>query len=231
MPSGCKFSAEEERTVIELQAEFGNKWAKIARHLPGRTDNDVKNFWSARRKRLDRISHENKGKAVPHEMPMLEILPGNCMITLEEGSSSHEDQTKRPLYTGNLMEEFKMVPLPDLIKPDLLNLETSLLPIVDIEPIQMIPLGLPILPECQDLAPESFDFNFVGMFNDLEASEHESKPKSLNKIPSAGMNGNNGELGKKKNIFNDATTPDCFFDEFPTDVFDYLEPLPCSSEW
>ena len=83
MPSGCKFSAEEERVVIELQADFGNKWAKIARYLPGRTDNDVKNFWSARRKRLERIlqsptptpkSQKNKGKdPVLHEMTMMEV--------------------------------------------------------------------------------------------------------------------------------------------------------------
>ena len=41
--------------VIDLQAHFGNKWARIATYLPGRTDNDAKNFWSTRQKRLARI--------------------------------------------------------------------------------------------------------------------------------------------------------------------------------
>ena len=53
--SGCKFTAEEERVVIELQEQFGNKWARIATYLQGRTDNDVKNFWSTRQKRLARL--------------------------------------------------------------------------------------------------------------------------------------------------------------------------------
>ncbi len=50
--SGCKFSSSEERFVVEMQAKLGNKWAKIASCLPGCTDNDVKNFWSTRQKRI-----------------------------------------------------------------------------------------------------------------------------------------------------------------------------------
>ncbi|CAI0377823.1 unnamed protein product [Linum tenue] len=55
LKTGCKFTEEEARVVIELQARYGNRWAKIATHLTGRTDNDVKNFWSSRQKRLARI--------------------------------------------------------------------------------------------------------------------------------------------------------------------------------
>ncbi|KAL3642378.1 hypothetical protein CASFOL_013193 [Castilleja foliolosa] len=33
----------EEKMVIDLHAQLGNRWSKIASHLPGRTDNDIKN--------------------------------------------------------------------------------------------------------------------------------------------------------------------------------------------
>ena len=93
--SGCKFSLEEERVVIELQAQFGNKWAKIATYLPGRTDNDVKNFWSSRQKRLARIlqtsttitpsklSHKNKREVPDYhdEVLTLEVNRSNYTIT------------------------------------------------------------------------------------------------------------------------------------------------------
>jgi len=45
------FSPEEERIVLELHAKLGNKWSKIAAELPGRTDNEVKNFWNTKIKR------------------------------------------------------------------------------------------------------------------------------------------------------------------------------------
>ncbi|XP_010673832.2 transcription factor GAMYB [Beta vulgaris subsp. vulgaris] len=48
------FTPEEENRIIELHAKMGNKWARMAAELPGRTDNEIKNYWNTRIKRLQR---------------------------------------------------------------------------------------------------------------------------------------------------------------------------------
>ncbi|CAI8589439.1 unnamed protein product [Vicia faba] len=58
-----KFSDEEESLIINLHSVLGNKWAAIATHLPGRTDNEIKNFWNTHLKKklmqmgLDPVTH------------------------------------------------------------------------------------------------------------------------------------------------------------------------------
>jgi hypothetical protein len=41
-----QWTEEEDRILADRQAQFGNRWAEIARYLPGRTDTLVKNRWN-----------------------------------------------------------------------------------------------------------------------------------------------------------------------------------------
>ncbi|VFQ65882.1 unnamed protein product [Cuscuta campestris] len=50
------FSSHEDDLIIKLHSILGNKWSLIAGRLPGRTDNEIKNYWNThiRRKLLSR---------------------------------------------------------------------------------------------------------------------------------------------------------------------------------
>ncbi|KAL1558068.1 transcription factor MYB59-like isoform X1 [Salvia divinorum] len=55
-----KMTPNEERLVVELQSKWGNRWSRIARRLPGRTDNEIKNYWRTHMRKKAQERKKNK---------------------------------------------------------------------------------------------------------------------------------------------------------------------------
>ncbi|KAK9238671.1 Homeodomain-like protein [Lipomyces kononenkoae] len=105
-------SAEEGVLIESLVAQLGKKWAEIARHLAGRSDNAVKNWWNGGANRRKR-----SGSAGPGEDGS--VSPPMTATTRRRSSQSSQlpDQLKLPLPSPYYMPPSTISPPPPLI-PD-----------------------------------------------------------------------------------------------------------------
>ncbi|KAL6565875.1 hypothetical protein OROHE_004930 [Orobanche hederae] len=163
LKTGMKFSAEEERTVIDLQAQYGNKWATISTFLPGRTDNDVKNFWSSRQKRLARMLQLQPISNFTEEAPKMSS-------SMEEASLAKSQSCSSSLHIIDNPGTVKMVPFAyPSYEPDTLGIEYTpadqkQMTIIQEQQEESHDLSFPPMDSQQDIMIELGDPNFLGEF-------------------------------------------------------------------
>ncbi|KAD3336413.1 hypothetical protein R6Q59_027131 [Mikania micrantha] len=86
-----RMTPHEEKLILEYHSKWGNRWSRIARKLPGRTDNEIKNYW---RTLMRKKAQENKRISSPSS-------------SFSNTSSSSSSCTNDPMADLIVMEETK----------------------------------------------------------------------------------------------------------------------------
>jgi hypothetical protein len=84
-----KISPDEEVQIFDLYKKHGNRWVEIAKELPGRTENWVKNLYYATLRRY--VRNINKFKSVQQEITILNDIDINEKMLAELFLIEHID--------------------------------------------------------------------------------------------------------------------------------------------
>ncbi|KAL3692185.1 hypothetical protein R1sor_005836 [Riccia sorocarpa] len=124
------FTEEEEKTIYRLHAQIGSRWSLIAGQLPGRTDNDIKNYWNTRLKKklLERDSVTGGRPSPQPSHSPADVFNPSGMMQAQVASLPHRQLTcnmNQDTHNNQLAYERQLIPEMSQSMPILQSIDSS----------------------------------------------------------------------------------------------------------
>lgn len=125
----------EQLLILELHSRWGNRWSKIAQDLPGRTDNEIKNYWRTRvQKQARQLKVDSNSKKfleairlywMPRLLEKMEQNSSSSSTSTSSSTSETPNLTAPPPLQINHPVSPSPCPKPNAAVSDSESLETS----------------------------------------------------------------------------------------------------------
>jgi len=102
-----RITADEERLILSLHAQWGSRWSRIARKLPGRTDNEIKNYWRTHMRKMAQEA-KTKKKATAASSPSsssASATTSSASVTATSSSATTTTETEALQESTSMVED------------------------------------------------------------------------------------------------------------------------------